>query len=87
MSEVRPPHDDPGHDAQRKLEHHALRNVRGLVDRIESDDQAQRATQKRILMGLVAAVAAIAILITIAVFSDQSGGEIVVPPPAKAPAR
>lgn len=87
MGEVRPSHDDPGHDAQREMEHHALRNVRGLVDRLESDDLAQRATQKRILMGLVAAVAAIAVLVTIAVVGDRGGGEIVVPPPAKAPDR
>lgn len=40
-------------DAQRELEQRALRNVRSLVDRIEQDDQADRRTQKRILVSLL----------------------------------
>jgi hypothetical protein len=40
-------------DAQRELEQRALRNVRGLVDRIEQDDTADRRTQKRILWGIL----------------------------------
>ncbi len=40
-------------DAQRELEQRALRNVRNLVDRMEHDDQADRRTQKRILVSLL----------------------------------
>ena len=43
-------------DAQRELEQHALRNVRGLVDRIERDDAADRRGQWKIVAGLLVGI-------------------------------
>jgi hypothetical protein len=41
-------------DAQRDMEQRALRNVRGLVDKMESDDKLDARKQKRLVLGLVA---------------------------------
>lgn len=37
-------------DAQRELEQRALRNVRGLVDKIEAGESTERRTQRRLLI-------------------------------------
>ena len=42
-----------GDDAQRELEQRALRNVRGLVDRMETDETVSRRTQLRLVIGVV----------------------------------
>jgi hypothetical protein len=55
------PADD---DAQRALEQQALRNVRGLVDKIDSLEATDRRAQARLLGAVVAAVA-IAIALTV----------------------
>ncbi|HXN16144.1 MAG TPA: hypothetical protein VN878_07185 [Usitatibacter sp.] len=44
-------------DAQRRLEQHALRNVRELVDRIEKTDKHDRRTQRRLLVAILVGVA------------------------------
>jgi len=54
-----PAHDD----TQRELEQRALRNVRGLVDKIEDQDALDRRDQKRYLLGLVAGAAVILALL------------------------
>lgn len=81
--------DPPGHDAQRNLEQKALRNVRGLVDRIAVDDEARRKSQKWVVGGIVALVAVLAAVVMGVVGNRPSGGpEIVIAPPAsKAPPR
>lgn len=62
-------------DAQRELEQRALRNVRGLVERIEEDDVADRRTQRRILLALVAGAALVGVLFAGAVlFSPPPPG-------------
>ncbi len=43
-------------DAQRELEQRALRNVRGLVDRMEGEELMSRRRQLKIAGGLVAGV-------------------------------
>jgi hypothetical protein len=43
------------HDAQRELEQRALRNVRGLVDKMDAIDRVDRAAEKRGFFALVAA--------------------------------
>ena len=43
-------------DAQRELEQRALRNVRGLVDRMEADDTLSRRKQVKLLAALCALV-------------------------------
>lgn len=51
----------PTDDAQRELEQRALRNVRGLVDKVESQDLADQRNSRRMivrfLIGVVIAVA------------------------------
>ena len=42
-----------GNDAQRELEQRALRNVRGLVDRIETEESLSRRTQMKLVGGVV----------------------------------
>ena len=84
-----PAHDSAGHDAQRELEHRALRNVRGLVDRMEADERAKGRSQKWIAAGLVA-LAVILIGSVIALISFQKpdeARELTVTPVSKAPAR
>ena len=55
----------PSDDAQRELERRALRNVRGLVDRLEESDEADARTQKRLLAGIL--IGAVVVIIGIAV--------------------
>ena len=43
----------PGNDTQRELEQRALRNVRGLVDKIEDYDAHDSRTQRRYLVGII----------------------------------
>ncbi len=88
MSDERSAHESSGHDAQQELEHRALRNVRGLIDRMEADELAKSRSQKKVAVALVAAVAA---LIAVIVFgltrAPQGAREVAVPPASKAPAR
>jgi hypothetical protein len=85
---------NPENDAQRELEQHALRNVRGLVEKIEAKDDVDRRSQKRIVVAI--AVFAVVLAVLIGWFVKQSrdhgtsGQEIVVPPkpaPAAPPSR
>lgn len=82
------PQDAPGHDAQRELEQRALRNVRGLVDRLEAEEASRRISMKWVAAVLVA-VAAVLAAIVMASLDRRGGGarEIEVPPAAKPPAR
>jgi len=78
-----------GDDAQRTLEQKALTNVRGLVDKIEASDQADKVLQRRILIGFVVTVAILAALWASGVIDfgrGKVGGEVVVQPP-KAPGK
>lgn len=54
----------PTDDAQRELEQRALRNVRGLVDKVESQDMADKRSERRMIVrfaiGVVVVVAVIA---------------------------
>ena len=68
-------------DAQRAMEQRALRNVRGLVDKIENDDKLGRRAQLRMFLAIVViAVVGIAVLGAI-MASRQSGHKVVVEPP------
>ena len=44
----------PSDDAQREMEQRALRNVRGLVDKIEESDTHDRRTQWRLFVAIIA---------------------------------
>jgi hypothetical protein len=77
-----------GHDAQRELEHRALRNVRGLVERMEADEEAKRRSQKWVLAGLAAIVVLVGAIVAITVGGKRGDGqEITVAPVPKAAAR
>jgi hypothetical protein len=70
-------------DAQRTLEQKALHNVRGLVEKLEASDKAERKLQKQILVTFGIVLAVMVILWTTGLLPlKKSGktGEIVVPP-------
>lgn len=77
----------PGDDAQRDMEQRALRNVRGLVDKMESSDEAERRSIKR-SVGLIVVVIVVLFGIFWVVQSFRGKPEaprtVVIPPPANA---
>jgi hypothetical protein len=79
---------DTSDEAQRTLEQRALRNVRGLVDKMESIEHIDQRTQRRMLLwiavGAVAAVFILGVLVWHA--SHRDSGVAVVIEPAKGPA-
>jgi hypothetical protein len=73
----------PGDDAQRELERRALRNVRGLVDKIESDDVLGRRSQLRTVIALVLGAVVLAVALGIALSRRSPSRAVVVEPPPK----
>ena len=71
----------PGDDAQRDMERRALRNVRGLVDRIEDDDKLTRRMQARVFIGLVIGVVLVAIIGAVLMARRPAGQHVTVEPP------
>ena len=74
-------------EARRELEQRALRNVRGLVDKIEHDDKADRRSQLMILGAIVLGAVVVAVLLAVMlVRGDKARRDAVVSPmPATAP--
>ena len=68
----------PPEDAQRDMEQRALRNVRGLVDKVESQDQADRRTERRMIARF--AIGAAVVLALLAGYLAWNVGK----PPAQA---
>ena len=59
-------------DAQRELEQRALRNVRGLVDKVQGQDFADKRAERRMLKGL--AIGAVVVFAAFAgIFAYLSG--------------
>jgi hypothetical protein len=77
----------PPHDAQRELEQRALRNVRGLVDKIDSIERIDNRSQKRMLTALIAGALLVvaAIVASVMYISSRESGKPVVIHPAKPP--
>jgi len=77
----------PPHDAQRELEQRALRNVRGLVDKMEGIDRIDQRSQKRALIGItVGALLGVAVIVAaIAYVSSRQEAAPVVIDPGKLP--
>ena len=73
-------------DTQRELERHALRNVRGLVDKMESIEESDRRTQRRLLAWVLVGVLAVAGVVGYVIWrSGSASGTPVVIDPAKLP--
>lgn len=78
-------------EAQRVLEQRALRNVRGLVDKMETIEHVDQRAQRRMLLWIVAgALVAVVILGVVVWYSAhrQSGVPVVIEPakPSSTPA-
>ena len=75
----------PPHDAQRELEQRALRNVRGLVDKMDSIERIDNRSQKRMLTAIIvgALVVVAAIVASVMYISGKESGKAVVIHPAK----
>lgn len=70
-----------GNEAQREMEQRALRNVRGLIDRIEHDDKADRRSQRLIVGGIVVGAVVVALVLALMlVRGDKARRDVVMPP-------
>jgi hypothetical protein len=76
----------PGDDAQRDLEQRALRNVRGLLDKLEDEERVDR--RKTVRIAIACAIVVIVALGLIVAFAagrkPPPADAIVIPPPANA---
>ena len=72
----------PGDDAQRDLEQRALRNVRGLLDKVEDQDRKETRTTLRIAVACgILVVAAVVVFLVFGVGrKPEPTGTIVIPP-------
>ena len=74
------------HDAQRELEQRALRNVRGLVDKMETIEVADRHAQRRMLLWILLGVLAVIVALGVVMWrANENAGKPVVIDPAKLP--
>jgi len=73
-------------DAQRELEQRALRNVRGLVDRIEDTDQLEARKQRRLVIWLLVGAAVLAVAFAVAISLKPRAPQIVIDPGKLPPA-
>jgi hypothetical protein len=67
-------------EARRGLERRALRNVRGLIDKVESHDRRSRRFERRILVGILAGALAVAVAIALLIAWRVDSTTIVVDP-------
>jgi hypothetical protein len=72
-------------DAQREMEQRALRNVRGLVEKIESSDELEARKQRKVLYWIVGAALAIALVAAIAMATSSRNRTEIVVDPARLP--
>jgi hypothetical protein len=77
----------PPHDAQRELEQRALRNVRGLVDKMDSIERIDHRSQKRMLTAIIvgALLVVAAIVASVMYMSGKESGKSIEIHPAKQP--
>jgi hypothetical protein len=77
----------PEDDAQRELEQRALRNVRGLVDKMDNIEQVDHKRQKRLLLTIVAIAVVMGTIVVVSVsyISGKQQGKPVVIDPKKLP--
>lgn len=77
-----PTESDAQDDAQRTMEQRALRNVRGLVDKVEAEDRKREVADRRAIISLALVAASAAILIA-AVFFGKAAWFTLFPPEPK----
>ena len=77
----------PPDDAQRNLEQRALRNVRGLVEKMEGIDRIDQRSQRRTLLAItVGALIGVAVIVgVIGYVSHRNDAKPVVIDPGKLP--
>ena len=75
----------PNDDSQRELERHALRNVRGLVEKMESIEASDRRTQRRLLAWVLVGVLAVAGVVGYVIWRSGASNKPVAIDPAKLP--
>lgn len=75
----------PTDDAQRDLEQRALRNVRGLLDKIEHEEHSDRRTTVKIAVacGVVALVLVVILVAWLGRRGETAPTSVVIPAPAK----
>ena len=84
---------DPSDDTQRELEQRALRNVRGLVDTLDTMEKVDRRAQRKLFAMIVGgAIVGVAVLASVVVYiatKPAGKGAIVIeraaPPPPTPP--
>ena len=74
----------PSEDAQRELEQRALRNVRTLVDKIESTEEHDARVQRRLLLAIVVGAILVAATLGVVVMRQDRPRPVVLDP-AKLP--
>jgi hypothetical protein len=72
-------------DAQREMEQRALRNVRGLVEKIESSDELEARKQRKVLYWILGAAAALAVAAGIGITLRTKVEPVVIDPAALPP--
>jgi hypothetical protein len=75
----------PADDAQRELERRALRNVRGLVEKLEDSDQADARTQRRLLVAIVIVAVLLALVTAFMLSVGEDRAKPVAIDPSKLP--
>jgi hypothetical protein len=73
-------------EAQRTLERKALRNVRGLVDKLEQEQRSESRTTVRFVAGAVAIALVAALAVYFGMTSTQKREQVIVAPPKGATA-
>ena len=75
-----------GDDAQRDLEQRALRNVRGLLDKVEDQERLDRRVTVRLaVISVVAALVLSGLVVAWIKYQQRVAAEAVVSQPAKGP--
>ena len=72
-------------EAQQELMEKSLRNVRGLVEKIEAEEAARKRTQKWVIASIVGVTLILVGAIAIMVKGSSSGRSVVVTPDRPAP--
>jgi 1-deoxy-D-xylulose 5-phosphate reductoisomerase len=70
-------------EAQQELMEKSLRNVRGLVDKIEAEEAARKRTQKWVIGAIVGVTLLLLVAIAAMIAGKNNGRPIMVAPPAQ----